>query len=256
MQATYIPHSVKGCLNADKWQVGDSGGESFFHMAGRLNKTMVSAQVMCRNYVATWVMAIAAASLTAVSAFICFTPSAIETYQKSAGMTDFLRLFFLESVPKALMLIPWLLWLVPRFLVHLIPRTMRARILYSIRYLAKFSGRVRAPMAIKMRSLRQERDLGSTGDFPRGDSEVLRSDWVPGGGDGASLARLLVYDILVLIAQDLHFGDLTNLSLASKNVRQAIFPAPEFAARSECLRRYSCAGEKGRCWACDIQICQ
>lgn len=81
----------------------------------------------------------------------------------------------------------------------------------------------------------------------------------PGYSDsGAGLATLLCYDILILLAHNVHYVDLVNLSLVSKRLRQAVFPlhGGERRLDDRALRLYSCQGsEKSQCWTCGIQIC-
>ena len=68
--------------------------------------------------------------------------------------------------------------------------------------------------------------------------------------------RPLPHDSLVLIALRLHYTDIVNLSLASKSLRQVIFPSPDLATRSEALRIHTCEnGSKSQCWICASQIC-
>ena len=68
--------------------------------------------------------------------------------------------------------------------------------------------------------------------------------------------RPLLHDSLILIASRLHYTDIVNLSLASKSLRQVIFPSPDLATRSEALRIHACEnGSKSQCWICASQIC-
>ncbi|KAF4471910.1 hypothetical protein FALBO_1171 [Fusarium albosuccineum] len=63
------------------------------------------------------------------------------------------------------------------------------------------------------------------------------------------------------IASNLHYGDLVNLSLASKLTRRALFdPSPDPSSRQdriESLCVSSCVnGKKSECWACERVICE
>lgn len=65
------------------------------------------------------------------------------------------------------------------------------------------------------------------------------------------------YDVLMLIASRLHYADIVSLSLASKALRQVIFPPYIRAAKSEMLRIQCCEdGTKTECWICRSQICR
>lgn len=56
------------------------------------------------------------------------------------------------------------------------------------------------------------------------------------------------------IARQLHYADVVNLSLASRGIREAVFPRQGVDERHP--RYYSCWGNKKYdCWACGIQVC-
>lgn len=79
------------------------------------------------------------------------------------------------------------------------------------------------------------------------------------GGDGVKspLADFLgTYDMLILVAQELHYLDVINLSYVSKSVRESVLPAEDFDRRIAVFRTYTCHDmEKSRCWVCANQIC-
>jgi hypothetical protein len=118
---------------------------------------------------------------------------------------------------------------------------------YSARYARKWTLQKFALHAIKLR------DLSSRSpERPRGPKEP-----------DIKLARILhndrasKHDILQLIAQNLDYVDLVNLSLVSKRTRSAIFPADEEWEDDRQLRFYSCYGKKkSTCWICAVQICE
>lgn len=62
------------------------------------------------------------------------------------------------------------------------------------------------------------------------------------------------YPIMTSIAEGLHYADLVQLGMVSKDVREAIFPTFNAAAKSN-LEQYCCDGRKLRCWSCNIQVC-
>jgi hypothetical protein len=65
------------------------------------------------------------------------------------------------------------------------------------------------------------------------------------------------YDVLQLIAAEVHYVDLVNLSLASKKIRATMFPGLEGSVEDRELRFYSCKGdEKSTCWTCGVQVCK
>lgn len=70
----------------------------------------------------------------------------------------------------------------------------------------------------------------------------------------APIEKFLNMDILFLISQQLHYTELLNLSLASKALRQFIFPSD--AAYVKLLKLYCCHGRADKeCWACFRPIC-
>ena len=56
----------------------------------------------------------------------------------------------------------------------------------------------------------------------------------------------------MLIVRELHFVDVINLSLASRSLRDALFPKADVAARTQALRSYTCESEKSECRRCGI----
>lgn len=65
------------------------------------------------------------------------------------------------------------------------------------------------------------------------------------------------YPTLISLSNNLHYSDLTNLSMASKRMRNALLPPHGHKDRIRILRR-ECGCEKDtdmRCYGCDIQIC-
>ena len=139
-------------------------------------------------------------------------------------------------------LIRSLLGPLPRVFTYIITKPR-----YMSRYFAKSRQRVKSDKPIKLRTL---------------DNMTWRHD-KPTALAIFSLelqleryGRPLAYDLLMLIALNLHYTDIVNLSLASKDLRQAVFPSPILATRSEELRIQSCEnGSKAQCWICTSQIC-
>jgi hypothetical protein len=122
-----------------------------------------------------------------------------------------------------------------KFISRLLPRPIQSGLRYAFRYLSKSSQRVHPPHGLILHPL-------------------SKKAWTDSRAIG--LANLLCYDILMLIAPQVHYVDLINLSLASKGIRRAVFPSSEVGARAERLRMSSCEnGTKSQCWVCNIQIC-
>lgn len=76
-------------------------------------------------------------------------------------------------------------------------------------------------------------------------------------GNPTPLANFLsIYDILILITEELHYTDIVHLTQVSKSVREAIIPTTDYAQRLAHFRLYTCSPTtKTQCWLCENQIC-
>jgi len=122
-----------------------------------------------------------------------------------------------------------------------VPPPVKACFPFLFRYIPKRCRKMSTSPELELRQLRPRRRCLKT-----------KND------DGnVGLANLLCYDILMLVAHNCHYVDLLNLSLVSKQLRQAVFPLNEHEdLHDRRLMRYSCEGpEKSHCWTCGIQIC-
>jgi len=69
------------------------------------------------------------------------------------------------------------------------------------------------------------------------------------------LELLSSYPIMTAIAEGLHYADLIQLSLVSKDVHDTIFPRSKPASSSS-LKKHCCLkGVSSACWCCNTQIC-
>jgi hypothetical protein len=88
------------------------------------------------------------------------------------------------------------------------------------------------------------------------EDERRNLQYQPLGRDAKALSKVLGFDILMLIARDLHYRDILNLSMASKSVYNAMFPKNEIHERVKFLRRYACNDDnRSNCWICGLQTC-
>jgi hypothetical protein len=78
-----------------------------------------------------------------------------------------------------------------------------------------------------------------------------------GEGQNTPLAEFLgIYDMLMLVTQELHYIDIMRLSRVSRSVREAVLPPQDYNRRLDVFKMYTCPGEeKACCWACNSQIC-
>jgi hypothetical protein len=69
------------------------------------------------------------------------------------------------------------------------------------------------------------------------------------------LELLSSYPIMTAIAEGLHYADLIQLSLVSKDIHDTIFPRSKPASSSG-LKKHCCLeGVRAACWCCKTQIC-
>jgi hypothetical protein len=89
--------------------------------------------------------------------------------------------------------------------------------------------------------------------------EAVRPRRRCGGGEGRNVplsSFLRTYDLLILVARELHYVDVVNLACTSRSVREAVLPAHDFDRRTAVLSRYTCDNRKTRCWLCANQVCE
>jgi hypothetical protein len=126
-----------------------------------------------------------------------------------------------------------------------VPTTVTSSILFYVRYLRKMRWRGKAGPS----GLKKSTKLGSFPPF--GHEPPERS------GCETQLINLLNnYPVFASIASELHFSDLNNLSLASKSLREAIFPSDNLVGAVKLARKNCCNGSRLDCWCCGMQICQ
>jgi hypothetical protein len=145
------------------------------------------------------------------------------------------------------MLLAAILWYLPEFIFRCLPLSFKSKVRFGRRYAVK-SGL----------GIEQKTELGITElksvYKQRKKKTNLRFQ---GGPERASPLSdfLSVYDMLLTVAEYLHYSDILSLSLVSISVREAVLPANDFDRRTELFQRYTCPGTKSLCWMCDTQIC-
>lgn len=121
-----------------------------------------------------------------------------------------------------------------------LPKRIQRPICFSGRYAGKWGYHKKSSAEVKLRQI--------PGHLPRGLFKKRITD--------KALANALLYDIVLLIAPKVHYVDLVNLSMVTKQVRATMFPPVEENRQDRQLRPYSCYGNrKSKCWTCGIQIC-
>jgi hypothetical protein len=132
----------------------------------------------------------------------------------------------------------WIFCYMPCLTFRRLPAAVQARILYVVRYSAKF---------IRVRLRRNPSAQGARDD--RAIAKILAMQ------DKAlvtPLAEFLaVYDVLLTVVSHLHYVDMTNPTLVSKTICQTLLFAPDGT-----FRKYTCEpNSRERCWVCSNRIC-
>ncbi|ORY16586.1 hypothetical protein BCR34DRAFT_584250 [Clohesyomyces aquaticus] len=223
----------------------------FFDRAGMINMTNTDlGKSICNRFLAKWYMALVITILYFFSAFFNLFAGIFfsEDSGYSSGITQrrhnpIRGVLSCISFPLVILWETLLQFLTPFY--NLLPESMRT----SFRYRLRLAGR----WTWNKTSFATSKVITMGIHLPRYLRKSKTTD--------EKLAQLLLasepYDILQLIAGQLHYVDLVNLSLVSKRVRAAIFPSLEDSAEDRQLRFYSCEGDKKTaCWTCGIQVCQ
>ena len=259
-QALYVPHSKTECGEvAPTFQVPASNA-SFFQAAGALNGTgdaPVSSWDVCNNFVDQWALGAAILILMGLLSLSNLVGGAASLDDGPKSATAIWgALYGLGRLVVALL--TWFpFWAIATGTAwayrKIVPLPIRNRLLFVWRYLCKYLQRL--PLPIFRRPKRHAKKPWTPRPKlvpPPGPRLVLLLD------EKAStdpLARNLLFDVLALVARDLHYIDLQNLGLTSRSLREAVFPAND-AERRRLLRGYSCRkGHKTRCWGCGLQVC-
>lgn len=121
-----------------------------------------------------------------------------------------------------------------------------SKIRYRLRYYSKLRRKKKLEVVSELLTL--------PSNHKNEESIVLAFGSMPGTPD-QRFSSFINYDLLMLIVRELHFVDVINLSLASRGLREALFPKTDVAARTRALRSYTCEGSKSECSICGIQIC-
>ncbi|KAF2806448.1 uncharacterized protein BDZ99DRAFT_573960 [Mytilinidion resinicola] len=252
-QTKHSPHTFGTCKwgGAETWQV-PNGTESFFTVAGRLNSTVASSERMCRDYVQEWKYSMAIVTLYWTIALCNLAFSIISTVSAAKSSTpQSFRKNLIDSamaLPRLIFFILMGLSIIPIIIFRCLPLPIKSRFRFGTRYTVKATEVLPPPEEIKMRMMRPT---------PIPPSHTRYDTHGAYEQSPNPLADFLNYDILVLIARDLHYVDLINLSLTSKSMRDVVFPGTDHAARSDHFALYTCEPDsKTECWNCTMQTCR
>jgi hypothetical protein len=143
--------------------------------------------------------------------------------------------------------------------IGLIPRFLSTPIKYTMLWLRKW-GRRRSTPELPRKVIMDSTASTASTEMVALEPCIRPLDFDPTTGTPhASNEKLLEllssYPIMTALARNLHYVDLVQLSLASKDVHETIFPISKPAASSS-LKRHCCfRGVHSTCWCCKNQIC-
>ncbi|PGG95756.1 hypothetical protein GX51_08137, partial [Blastomyces parvus] len=272
-QATYIPHSSEPCKNADTWQVPMNGNESYFHVLQTLNTYKdnpdmnVPSDKICKDFVSQWKFGIGSLVIyILVSFFNTIVCMGLSIDGVRRRMTPEMKREepFVFSALKVIFFVPFcFLSLVFRVfwgLMDYLPNPVLSRCRFGARCMSKMSQFVYVPIhdrlqkySISFPFLKRSQPLPA----PALPAPMMVQAKAESESERAPLARFLHIDILTLVAQHLHYQDLVNLSLASKEMRQTVFPYGHSGGGPGILRIYACGNAtKTGCFVCRMPICR
>ncbi|KLJ05895.1 hypothetical protein EMPG_10677 [Blastomyces silverae] len=264
-QATYIPHSPGPCGNAETWQVPMNGNESYFHVLETLNtfpdnpdKNVLSDKI-CKDFVSQWRFGVGSLVIyILVSFFNIIVSLAISIVGFRSRMTPERKRKepFVLSALKVICFIPFCVgeavFRVFWSPLHLLPNSVLSRCRFGARYLSKMGQFVSVPIQDRLQKYSISFPFFKRYQPPPAPTMVQAK----AKSESAPLARFLHIDILTLVAQHLHYQDLVNLSLASKEMRQTVFPDGHSGGGLGILRIYACDNAtKTGCFVCQFPIC-
>ncbi|ORY19569.1 hypothetical protein BCR34DRAFT_134628 [Clohesyomyces aquaticus] len=252
-QTGYVPHSFDGCRGnkSHEFQLPPNTNESFFEIAARLNSTSIrktSPFAMCKSYVEEWQYGLSVTIFYALIVFINIIVS-FNLFREHRRKGNSFKQWLSEltvAFPQFLAIFVYVPWFLLVLIFRCLPLSLKSRTRFGRRYAVKTAQRLPTPHEVKMKTMSMTRRDGKKR--------------YKGGEDGnpTGLAEFLgIYDVLMLVVEDLHYADIVNLSLASKSVREAVLPAADYDRRIKHFRMYACEPEtKSQCWVCANTICQ
>jgi hypothetical protein len=257
-QTEYSPHSVDSCggTGAHDWQLPPGANESFFEASARLNATVTSSFQMCKSYVVEWrygiVISFFYSMIAAINIIVCCA-ACVFHYRDSKRQSESFAKWLGNAAmvfPKAIASFVFaILYLLPVGLFRCLPIKFKAKTRYARRYTAKTGLRAAHTAEVQLEKLAKKVPRKKRG------AETRYKGGAP--GEPTNLADFLgIYDMLMLVAEDLHYADILNLSLTSKSVRESVLPAEDYDKRLKHFRRYTCeSSSRTQCWVCTNQIC-
>ncbi|KKZ62181.1 hypothetical protein EMCG_03319 [[Emmonsia] crescens] len=259
-QGAYIPHSTGPCRTADTWQVPMNGNGSYFRILETLNtypdkpETHILSDKICKDFVSQWRLGVGSLVIYILVSFsnviigLIVSIRGIRSQMPPEGRRKEPYIF---TALKVVLLIPYCIYygliILSRLSIYALPYSIQSRIRFGLRYINKASQVVYVPI----QELLQKTPISLTCFKRRRSPPEHKEVQVETKSESAPLARFLHIDVLTLVAQHLHYQDLLNLSLASKEMRRTLFPDGHFGNGARILRIYACDRDtKAGCFSC------
>ncbi|KAF2181723.1 hypothetical protein K469DRAFT_256094 [Zopfia rhizophila CBS 207.26] len=225
-QGNYLPATLKGCRNADRWQT-QGNTPSFFSRAADLKGGKSTPGRVCREFVTNWGIAVSVIIFHMLTAYIgiFFDEREFSILNPYRPLINFILVVF--GVPYGICNWIWN-WLTPR-------------VLFGYRCVLKFGRRMRGLEKLEFEEPRPY--------MPRYGLMLISNP---------KLHEILTIEhVLLELVNNLHYEDVINLSLTSKSVREAVFPGRDLVHRVPKLRKYCCDKDsKKACLYCNKKICK
>lgn len=157
-------------------------------------------------------------------------------------------LTILIHMPKMLLLLLFgIIYFLPEVVFRCLPLSLKAPVRQSRRVLIKTGVGVEQNVKMKMIGLKTKlRHV-----------KFAKKQYLGGQGQPSQLSKFLgIYDMLMLVTQELHYHDIINLARVSQSVRHSVLPEHDFDRRLKVFKIYTCRdGPKACCWTCRVQTC-
>lgn len=164
---------------------------------------------------------------------------------------------YLEVVPLAL---KRLLLFLPKAIIMFLPKRVHVWTWYTVRLVSKLAIGLqrKQPRGKKPQNLHPKRPKRVRSGYEEISTEQGKTKMsIELEEISHPLARLLFWDMLILIAQDLHYSDIISLSLTSKQMRNTILPSADRLARLERLKKHTLdSHSKLQCDICGAPVCE
>jgi hypothetical protein len=137
---------------------------------------------------------------------------------------------------------------IPQWLFRCLPISLKSKVRLGRRYVIKSGLGIEQKCELEVTELKEAYKQNAMKRYPQ---------YKGGPGEQSPLSNFLgIYDMLIVVTEEMHYSDIISLSRVSKSVREAVLPAHDINRRLGTFKRYTCQdGQKGGCWVCDKPIC-